>query len=48
MTIKADVPLVIRGVTEKDTESGARRKLIGCCGREVRVALTPKDVQVVI
>jgi hypothetical protein len=32
VSIKAKVPLVVRRVSEKDTESGSRRKLIGGCG----------------
>ena len=48
VSIKANIPLVVRRVSEKDTKSGSRRKLIGDCGGKVGVALTPKDAQVVI
>jgi len=48
VSIKANIPLVVRRVSEKDTKSGSRGKLIGDCGGKVGVALTPKDAQVVI
>jgi hypothetical protein len=46
--IKAPVALVIRWVAKKDTESGARGKLVGSCGREVRIASAPKRSKIMI
>jgi len=46
--IKAAVSLVMSRVAEKDTECGARCKLMRGCGSEVRVACTTKDPKVVV
>jgi YbbR domain-containing protein len=46
--VKAPVPLVIRGVSEEDTESGAGVKLVGRSGSGVGVTRTPKDVKVIV
>jgi hypothetical protein len=44
--VKASVPLVIRGVAEKDTPRGARSELMWGNGREVGVAGKPEDPKV--
>jgi hypothetical protein len=42
------IPLVVRGVAEEETASGARRKLVRGGSRSVRVAGTAEHAQVVI
>jgi hypothetical protein len=46
--VKTLVPFVIRVVPEEDTTSRARSKLMGNNGRKVRVARTPKNMNMVI
>jgi hypothetical protein len=46
--VKAPVPLVIWGVPEEDTESGAGVQLVGRSGSGVGVTRTPKDAKVII
>jgi YbbR domain-containing protein len=46
--VKALVPLVIRGVPEEDTESGAGVQLVGRRGSGVGVTRTPKDAKVIV
>jgi hypothetical protein len=46
--VKAPVPLVIRGVTEEDTESGAGVQLVRRSGSGIGVTRTPKDVKVIV
>jgi hypothetical protein len=46
--VKAPVPLVIRGVPEEDTKSGAGIQLVGRSGSGVGVTRTPKDTKVIV
>jgi hypothetical protein len=46
--IKTPVPLVIRGVPEEDTESGAGVQLVRRSGSGVRVTRTPEDAKVIV
>jgi hypothetical protein len=46
--VKTPVPLVIRGVPEEDTESGAGVQLVGRSGSGVGVTRTPKDANVIV
>jgi hypothetical protein len=46
--LKAPVPLVIRGVPEENTESGAGVQLVGRSGSGVWVTRTPKDAKVIV
>jgi hypothetical protein len=46
--VKATVTLVIRGVPEKDTQSGTRCQLVGSGGCGVRVTRTPEDSKVIV
>ena len=46
--IIAPVPLVVRGVSEEDTESRTGCQLVGSSGCGVRVARTPEDAKVVV
>jgi hypothetical protein len=46
--VKAPVPLVIRGVPEVDTESGAGVQLVGRSGSGVGVTRTPKNAKVIV
>jgi hypothetical protein len=46
--VKASVPLVIRGVPEEDTESGAGVELVRRSGSGVGVTHTPKDAKVIV
>ena len=48
VTIKAKIALVVRRVPKKHTQSGWRSKFISGSGRKVWVALTTKDMQVVV
>jgi hypothetical protein len=46
--VNATVLLVVRGVTEKHTMSGARRQLVRSSGGGVRVTSAPKDTKVIV
>jgi hypothetical protein len=46
--VKATMPLVVRGVTEKHTSSGARRQLVRSSGGGVRVTSAPEDTKVIV
>jgi hypothetical protein len=46
--VKATIPLVVRGVTEKHTSSGARRQLVRSSGGGVRVTSAPEDTKVIV
>jgi hypothetical protein len=46
--IKASVTLMIRGISEEDTQSRTRSQLVGSGGSGVRVTRTPEDPKVVI
>jgi hypothetical protein len=46
--VKASVTLVIRRVSEKDTEGRPGSQLMGSGGGGVRVARTPEDSKVVV
>jgi hypothetical protein len=46
--IKTPVPLVIRGVPEKDTESRTGVQLVGRSGRSVGVTRAPEDAKVIV
>jgi hypothetical protein len=46
--VKAMVPLVIKGVTEKRTMSEARGELVSSGGKGIGIAGTTKDTKVVI
>jgi hypothetical protein len=46
--VKASVTLVIRRVSEKDTEGRSGSQLMGSGGDGVRVTRTPKDSKVVV
>jgi hypothetical protein len=46
--VKTPAPLVIRGVPEEDTESGAGVQLMGRSGSGVGVTRTPKDAKVIV
>jgi hypothetical protein len=46
--VKAPVPLVIWGVPEKDTESGAGFQLVGRRGSGVGVTRTPEDAKMIV
>jgi hypothetical protein len=46
--VKVLVPLVIRGVLEEDTESGAGFELVRRSGSGVGVTRTPKDAKVIV
>jgi hypothetical protein len=46
--VKAPVPLVIRGVSEEDTPSGAGVQLMGGSGSGVGVTRTPKHAEVIV
>jgi hypothetical protein len=45
--VKATVPFVVRGVTEKHT-SGAGRQLVRSSGSGVRVISAPEDTKVIV
>jgi hypothetical protein len=45
--VKATVPLVVRGVTEKHTTSGAGCQLLRSSGSGVRVTSAPEDTMIV-
>jgi hypothetical protein len=44
----ASVPLVIRGVSEEDTEGRTGSQLVGSGGGRVRVTRTPEDPKVIV
>jgi hypothetical protein len=44
---EATIPLVVRGVTEKHTTSGAGRQLVRSSGSGVRVTSAPEDTKVI-
>jgi hypothetical protein len=46
--VVAVVPLVVRGVSKEDTESGSESQLVRSSGRGVRVTRTLEDSKVVI
>jgi hypothetical protein len=46
--VQTPIPLVVRGVAEKEAASGARRKLVRGGSRSVRVAGTAEHTEVVI
>jgi hypothetical protein len=46
--VKATVPLVIRRVSEEDTESQTRCQLVGSSDSGVRVTRTPEDSKVIV
>jgi hypothetical protein len=46
--VKATIPLVVRGVTEKHTLSGVRHQLVRSSGGGVRVTSTPEDTKVIV
>jgi hypothetical protein len=46
--VKATIPLVVRGVTEKHTLSGARHQLVRSSGGGVRVTSAPEDTKVIV
>jgi len=46
--VKAPVTLVIGWVAKKGTKSGARGKLVGSSGRQVRIAGAPKRSKIMI
>jgi hypothetical protein len=46
--VKAAVPLVVRGVTEKHTTSGAGRRLVRSSGSGVRVTSAPEVTKVIV
>jgi hypothetical protein len=43
VAVKADIPLVVRGIAEEHTKGGTGSKFVGGCGREVGVAGAPKN-----
>jgi len=48
MTVKTEIALVVMRIAKEYTQGGTRSEFICGSGRKVRVALTPKDTQVVI
>ena len=46
--VKAEVPLVVRGVTKKHTQCRAGRQLVSSSGGDVRVTCTPEDTEVIV
>jgi hypothetical protein len=46
--VKAPVPILIRGVPEEDTESGAGVQLVGRSDSGVGVTRTPKDAKMIV
>jgi hypothetical protein len=46
--VKGTVPLVVRGVTEKHTTSGAGCQLVRSSGGGVRVTSTTEDTKVIV
>jgi hypothetical protein len=46
--IKAKVPLVVRGVTDKQTMSRSGRRLVRSSGSGVRVTSAPEDTKVIV
>jgi hypothetical protein len=46
--VKATVPLVVKGVTEKHTMSGAGRQLVRSSGSGDRVTSAPEDTKVIV
>ena len=46
--IKTAVAFVFRRVTKEDTHGGARSKFMGGSGRDVGIALTTKDTEMVV
>jgi len=46
--VVASVPLVIRGVSEEDTEGRTGSQLVGSGGGGVRVSSTPEDLKVTV
>jgi hypothetical protein len=45
--VQTSIALVVRGVAEEEATSGARRKLVRCGSRSVRVAGTTEHTEVV-
>jgi hypothetical protein len=46
--IETPVPFMIDGVPEEHTTSQARRKVLRCCGRDIRLAGAPENSKVVV
>jgi hypothetical protein len=46
--VKTPIPLMVEGVSEEDTASGARGQLMRGSGCEIGVASAPKDTKMVI
>jgi hypothetical protein len=46
--VKATLPLVVRGVTEKHTTNGAGRQLVRSRGGGVRVTSAPEDTKMIV
>jgi hypothetical protein len=46
--VKTPIPLMVGGVSEEDTSSGARGELMRSSGSEVGVASAPEDTKMVV
>jgi hypothetical protein len=46
--VKTPIPLLVGGVTEEDTASGARGELMRSSGSEIGVASAPEDTKMVV
>jgi hypothetical protein len=46
--IKSEIPFVVLGIADEDTTSGTKSKLMWGCHRQVEVAGTPKDPEMLI
>jgi hypothetical protein len=46
--VKTLIPLLVGGVTEEDTASGARGELMRSSGSEIGVASAPEDTKMVV
>jgi hypothetical protein len=46
--VKTPIPLMVGGVAEEDTASGARGELMRSSGSEIGVASAPEDTKIVV